>query len=111
MKKLAGPLKVGISILAIAYASGPFAQSVTLTDLTIESVAADTTGVNKFVKVLPAHEECYAVGLSTMLFNDTGENARLAFGAILTAFAAGTKIEVTHDGTGYCKILRVKILK
>jgi len=88
-----------------------FGESVKVTNLTIESLAVDTVGSNKFVEVSPAQTGCFAVGQSRMLFNGVGENANAAYSTILMAFASGKRVEITHDGTTYCKIQNVKVLK
>jgi hypothetical protein len=110
MKTTRASLRIALSLFVMACAEPSFADPVVLTNLTITAIAVDTTGVNKIISVSPSHTECYAVGYSNLLFNDTGENAQMAYAALLAAFAAGKQIEVTHDGTGYCKITRVKVL-
>ncbi len=86
--KIVWPLVVGVFCLASTIAS---ASQVILSNLTIEDIAVDTTGPNKFIHVSPAQTGCYAVGSSVLLFNDVGENANMAYSTLLTAFAAGKK--------------------
>ena len=89
------------------------AGNVTLSNLKIVSIGADTVGPNRFVLVSPHQPQCYAVGSSKMLFNNptTDPNTSIVYSTLLAAMMADKTIEVIHDGTTYCKILRVTIIK
>ena len=109
--KLRNAIRNTFAATLISWSSTGFSESVTVQNLTVLDIAVDTTGNNKFIHVSPNQLQCFAVGSSVMLLNDVGENAKMAYSAFLTALAAGMRVEVVHDGTSYCKILRVKIVK
>ena len=88
------------------------AENITVTGLTVEEISVDIPGPNKLILVSPQQLSCNALGkVSRMLLTDIGENGKMAYATFLTALTTNKTIEVIHDGTVYCKILRVTVLK
>lgn len=104
--------KACFTLMLLSGSPTSFAAIVaTIPDLTIEGIGVDAVGPNKFVRVSPPQTQCSAVGSSVMLLNSAAENFAMVNATLLTALATGKKVEIGHDGTTYCSILRVWILK
>jgi hypothetical protein len=99
--------------ILVVIAAPTLAANTTISNLKVESLGADATGPNRFVLVSPSQTQCYAAGSSTMLFNTPSSepNTSIIYSTLLAAMMADKSIEVIHDGTTYCKIVRVTILK
>ena len=101
---------VVITLMSIATLAS--ASTATITGLKVVRIAADASGSNRFVVVSPAQPQCYAVGDSTLLFNNpaTDPNTAMIYASLLAAMMADKTIDVIHDGTSYCTIVRVTVV-